>query len=67
MEDENIKRGRGRPKKENRMNRQLNVRLTKEESEMLDKMAVADSTSRADVCRKAIEYYLSFYGLKRRG
>lgn len=58
------KRGRGRPKKDNRFSNTMRVRVTETQEEMVDKLATQDGKSHGEVIREALEkyYYLKIMG-----
>ena len=58
------KRGRGRPKKDSSFSNTMRVRVSKNQEEMVDKLAVQGGKSRGEVLREALEkyYYLKIMG-----
>ena len=58
------KRGRGRPKKNNSFNKEIEFRATDKHEQMLDKLAAKDGKTRGEVLREALE---KLYDLKVMG
>lgn len=50
-------RRRGRPKKDNSFDREMEFRATKEHERMLDELAAEDHKTRGEVMREALEKY----------
>lgn len=57
MNDVEIKRGRGRPKKENSKQRFLNVRLDEDDHETLDFIMEFTDMTKSQIVREAIRFY----------
>lgn len=57
MNDVEMKRGRGRPKKENSKQRFLNVRLDEDDHETLDFIMEFTDMTRSQIVREAIRFY----------
>lgn len=60
----NEKQRRGRPKKDNSFDREMEFRATREHERMLDELATKDNKTRGEVMREALE---RFYDLKIMG
>ena len=61
--DDEIKRGRGRPRKEDPNNIQLKSWISKAEQGMLEHMLIESDRGKSDLLRKMIRtYYHSYYG-----
>ena len=57
MNDVEMKRGRGRPKKENSKQRFLNVRLDEDDHETLDFIMEFTDMTKSEIVREAIRFY----------
>ena len=57
MDDAEMKRGRGRPKKDNSKQRFLNVRLDEDDHETLDFIMEFTDMTKSQIVREAIRFY----------
>ena len=61
--DEKIRRGRGRPKKEESINGRLEIRIGPSERAALDHMVIESDKTKSDIIRRALmTYYNMNYG-----
>lgn len=61
--DRDGKRGRGRPKKREDNSVRFELRLSRQEQEMLDHMGIESDKTKSDIIRKALAlYYNANYG-----
>lgn len=60
----NEKQRRGRPKKNNSFDREMEFRATKDHERMVDELAAKDNKTRGEIMREALE---RFYDLKIMG
>ena len=61
--DENIRRGRGRPKKEESINGRLEIRIGPSEKAALEHMVIESDKTKSDIIRRALmTYYNMNYG-----